>query len=282
MSSLPSRQWESTVCLTESSAPAGGTARRHDCCALIYVESGSAVYRVGEREVVVRQGDLLAIGKDQDHRIQEYLSPSIKIVELYFHAAMFLGPESAEYLIPFDIRNEAFPPVIPAGTGIPVQVLALFNRVHLQKLSGGKHAELATKTYLKMILILLIDHYAEQQGSSRRNGRKRRDQERLQPLFDYIEGHLMETIPIELAAGLLHMSQSHFMRFFRSVTGSTFVSYLNRLRVYRAQQLMAETNQSIASISQEVGFCDQSYFGVLFRRVVGTSPRDYRNRLRAA
>ncbi len=234
----------------------------------------------------MNQGDLFVMGRDLYHGIQEYISPSIGIVALYFHPDVILGDnkggENAEYLIPFEIQGEGFPHAIRAGTGIPTQVLALLKRIHQQKLARGKHAHLAMKTYLKMILVLLIDHYAEDQGTSRMVGRKSRDLERLQPLFDYLDQHLVETITVERAASLLHMSKSHFMKFFRSVTGNAFVSHLNRMRVCRAQQLISGTNHSIATISQEVGFCDQSYFGVVFRRIVGVTPRDYRNRLSAA
>ncbi|MGA2115624.1 MAG: hypothetical protein ABSH56_12845 [Bryobacteraceae bacterium] len=34
-----------------------------------------------------------------------------------------------------------------------------------------------------------------------------------------------------------------------------------------------------AEVSQAVGFCDQSYFGLVFRSVIGVAPRDYKGRL---
>ncbi|HLM97762.1 MAG TPA: helix-turn-helix domain-containing protein [Bryobacteraceae bacterium] len=39
---------------------------------------------------------------------------------------------------------------------------------------------------------------------------------------------------------------------------------------------MAATDRSIADISLDTGFCNQSYFGVIFRRVTGMSPLAYR------
>ncbi len=266
--------------------PACAVLRRHDYFELAYLKTGSAVYWVKDREVVVNQGDLFVMGRDLYHGIREYISPSIGIVALFFHADVILGDdmvgENAEYLIPFEIQGVTFPHVIRASTGVPLQVLAMLNRIYQEKMSPAKHSPLAMKTYLKMILVLLISHYAEDQCTSRMVGRKSRDLDRLQPLFDYMDRHLVETITVERAASLLNMSKSHFMKVFRGATGSAFVSHLNRLRVCRAQQLIAGTSRSIAAISQDVGFCDQSYFGVVFRRIVGVSPRDYRNRLSAA
>jgi AraC-like DNA-binding protein len=76
------------------------------------------------------------------------------------------------------------------------------------------------------------------------------------------------------------MSESHFMSFFKRVTGLSFVTYCNHFRIERAQALLARTDESMASISQQVGFCDQSYFGTVFRRIVGMTPATWRRRIR--
>jgi two-component system response regulator YesN len=59
------------------------------------------------------------------------------------------------------------------------------------------------------------------------------------------------------------------------MTGQPLIAHVNRLRVAKAQQLLARTDKTIAMVSQEVGFCDQSYFGLIFRRLVGMTPREY-------
>ncbi len=60
----------------------------------------------------------------------------------------------------------------------------------------------------------------------------------------------------------------------------SFIKYLNHYRVERSQALLANTDESMASISQEMGFCDQSYFGAVFHRLVGMTPAAYRRRFR--
>jgi AraC-like DNA-binding protein len=250
------------------------------------MQSGSAVYQVPDRDVHVNQGDLFVIGSQLYHGIREYVTSQVRAVVLYFDPSLIRGEnatiEGAEYLLPFEIQGKGFPHGIASSTGIPSQVRDLILRIDQETASNTLHAQLAMKTYLKMILVLLMKHYANDVSTTEAVLRKNRDLERLQPLFDYVDHHYVENISVEQAAGVLRMSKSHFMRFFRAVTGQAFVSHLNRFRIGRAQHLMATTDLTIASITQEVGFCDQSHFGVVFRRYVGMTPREYRDRLRAA
>ncbi|MGO8792883.1 MAG: helix-turn-helix domain-containing protein [Terriglobia bacterium] len=59
-------------------------------------------------------------------------------------------------------------------------------------------------------------------------------------------------------------------------TGQSFRSYVNQFRIAKAQDLLASTDEPISSISQAVAFCNQSYFGMMFRKLVGSTPLAYR------
>ena len=52
--------------------------------------------------------------------------------------------------------------------------------------------------------------------------------------------------------------------------------YLNRFRIQKAKELLLLTEESITAISAEVGFEDVGYFGRVFRKVAGLSPRAFR------
>ncbi|HYP14870.1 MAG TPA: AraC family transcriptional regulator, partial [Bryobacteraceae bacterium] len=104
--------------------------------------------------------------------------------------------------------------------------------------------------------------------------------EKLKPLFAHIDANFSRVITVEQAADLVHMSKSTFMRFFREVTGQSFVGYLNRFRIARAEVLLSKTDLPIAEVGLRVGFCDQSYFGLTFRNLLEMTPREYKNRLK--
>jgi len=54
------------------------------------------------------------------------------------------------------------------------------------------------------------------------------------------------------------------------------MQYIIRRRIGEAQNQLISTNLSIAEIAEKAGFTDTSYFDVMFRKKVGTSPRKYR------
>lgn len=268
------------------SAPSSIALRRHDYFEILYLEEGEALYRFQDRPVRVKAGDLFIVGGPFYHGIQRYVSPCLKAVVLFFMPSILwaddVAGESTEYLLPFRMQGDGFPHVIHRPAKVPAEIHDLMRRTHRELADGTARAQLCAKTYLKMILVLLMKHYASYQTTKIEVERQERNVDRLRPLFEYLDGHYCEPISVESAAQAMQMSKSHFMRFFRAATGQPFVAHLNRFRVAKAQQLMATTNEAIAEISQEVGFCDQSYFGLIFRRELGMTPREYRDRLRVA
>ena len=255
---------------------------RHDYFEVLYLHSGEVVYEVRGRRLAMKRGDLFVMGSTQLHRSCSNGCGPVRAALLAFLPDFIRGTENSgediEYLMPFLVQDDDFPHVIPACTGIPSQVFDLMSRAAAELPARNRRSRLSVKTYLKMILVLLVNHYAAFRGSEDIYLRKHGDLERLSPLFEYIGRGYSEAIPVEQAALLVRMSKSSFMRFFKQVTGQPFVAYLNHFRIAKAEVLLTKTDKTIAEISQEVGFCDQSYFGVVFRGVMGVSPRDYKSR----
>jgi len=255
---------------------------RHDYFELLYAHSGEAVYQIHDKHFVVKAGDLAVVGSTLYHRLTGDLSLRMKAIVLFFLPELIRGTESTgedmQYLMPFLLQDDDFPHVISARTGIPAQILELLQRIEAELPAASNRARLAVKTYLKMTLMLLVNHYTSYLGTHETFSRKQAAIQRLRPVFEYLEEHYDQPIRVEDAARVCATSTSHFMYFFKRVTGQSFLAYLNNFRIAKAQSLLASTDKSISEISQAIGFCDQSHFGVVFRRLVGMTPLAYRRR----
>lgn len=257
---------------------------RHGYFEILYLCSGHGVCHIQDRMLPFREGDLAVIGSTLYHRIECQSETPLTIAALFFEPEFICcdgADDSAGYLTPFLLQDAAFPHIVPAKAGIPRQVLDLMLRIQTELPAVAPRARLAVKTYLKMALMALVNQYSTYVGNIETFRRQERAIERIRPLFRYIGENLGDTVQVRQAARMCGMSESYFMNFFKQVTGLSFVAYLNHFRIEKAQVLLAQTEESMVSISQQVGFCDQSYFGTVFRKVAGMTPAAYRRRIRS-
>lgn len=66
---------------------------------------------------------------------------------------------------------------------------------------------------------------------------------------------------------------------FKHELGLTIVQYINQLRMEQAKKLLSYTTGNIQQVATQSGFTDGKYFGKLFTRAFGQSPRQYRRRM---
>lgn len=257
---------------------------RHDYFELLYFHEGCAKYQIEERNFSVTAGDLLVINGMHPHSIQEIPAAGVKAVALYFLPDFVRARDTDgdKYLMPFLTQDQDFPYHIEAATGVPAKIFALIEAVSPLILGADDHVRLTAKTYLKMILALLGEYYATlgcgSQGNSRVPPQHQEADRKLQPLFKYLETHCHEPITVQQAARIARLSNSYFMRFFKQATGQSFTAYLHRLRIAKAEMLLTHTDKSIAEVSHDVGYCDQSYFSLVFRKLTHTTPRQFKYR----
>jgi AraC-like DNA-binding protein len=96
----------------------------------------------------------------------------------------------------------------------------------------------------------------------------------------WLVDHAAELVTLDRLAREAHVSPSHLTFLFRTSLGLSFKTLLTRLRVERAKQILSEAPaRRVTEVAMTVGFSDLSHFERSFRRLVGSSPRDYRRAL---
>lgn len=94
--------------------------------------------------------------------------------------------------------------------------------------------------------------------------------------ISYIDKHYSEDITLEELAALSGVSAQYFCRVFHGSTGMRPIEYINNKRVSEAKLLLISGSMKISDIALKVGFRDNNYFGIVFRRSTGISPREFR------
>jgi AraC family transcriptional regulator len=97
--------------------------------------------------------------------------------------------------------------------------------------------------------------------------------------IQYIEAHLAEEISIADLSAVSQLSPFHFARAFKQSFGVPPHRYHIARRIERAKMLLANRDRLLLQIAIDLGFNQASSFSVMFRRVTGQTPSDYRRSL---
>jgi two-component system response regulator YesN len=95
----------------------------------------------------------------------------------------------------------------------------------------------------------------------------------------YIKDHFREELTLSEMAERTNFSVSHFSTLFKKHTGSSFVNYVNGLKVDEAKKLLRSTAYSVAEIAEMAGFSTTPYFSRVFKSTAGLTPLEYRKRM---
>jgi AraC-like DNA-binding protein len=98
----------------------------------------------------------------------------------------------------------------------------------------------------------------------------------LKRVQEHVDANIDSSLEIDVLAGLLRMSVSHFTRSFNRSVGLTPHRYVIQCRVAKARELLTTTDLPLIEIALNIGFSDQSHFSRRFQELVGMPPGAYR------
>lgn len=162
----------------------------------------------------------------------------------------------------------AVTPLVVAGELIGI----LYNDAGIthSPVDEGKQVRAAVFCSLLANLILL------KRGGAGRQGPMARDAER-SPLVEQVLRalHRDPLVSGQELANQLQVSPGHVARSFKSEIGISLVEYRNRLRIERFFRLVEEGGGNLFDAASEAGFGSYAQFHRVFRRMLGTTPREY-------
>ncbi len=94
----------------------------------------------------------------------------------------------------------------------------------------------------------------------------------------YIREHLCDNLTVKGIAANLFISPNYLSRLFKQVCNEGCNEYIVRKRMEQAKLLLLTTNLKTYQIAQMVGFNDNNYFSITFKKHTGISPSQYKNR----
>lgn len=154
------------------------------------------------------------------------------------------------------------------------RVLAALERAFAAAESDDLCHELRVCAGLNEAWALLYEMAAERIRASA--GRDREESARIKAMLSFIHENYARELSVAEIAAAAGVCERECFRSFAGTLDTTPVAYLTRYRVDMAARALAETGGSVAQIAEDCGFSNASYFGRVFRQLMGCTPGAYR------
>jgi YesN/AraC family two-component response regulator len=96
--------------------------------------------------------------------------------------------------------------------------------------------------------------------------------------LDYINKTPLDQITLKEAAESIHINPSYLSQLFKQQLNKKFVDYITELRIEESKRLLQNTTLRMSEIAERVGYSDLAYFSNNFKKIVGCSPSEFRNK----
>ena len=175
---------------------------------------------------------------------------TLKATELYYSIAILL----LRYININHIKNKI-------GSDYPLDKL-----IYVEKHAGMREAA----NYLQAVAGAIADEMDAE--------RKSRTNDVLEKVLLYIDNHLAEDLTLTRLAEISYLNASYLSRIFKQRYGCNITEYISNARLEKAKKLLTTTACKINEISVRVGYLTAPSFTRVFKKSVGISPVEYRDR----
>lgn len=252
----------------------------HEEAELYFVIEGAVKLVTSSGEYILRETEGCFINTNCLHSMSPYDCEDVIFQSLVFDPFIISSSISLlfdeKYLFPL-LKCKQIPSIIidissPLHTFIHERIS---NIVFLSKKQEFGY-EITIRNYLSEIWLQLFK-LAEEDIRLAPKGANQ-DYTRIHTMLSYIHEHYSEELSLENIADSTSISVSECCRCFQRCLKQTPFDYLIDYRIRRAAELLLDTDKSVSQICMESGFNSTSYFSNKFKKILGTTPREYRKK----
>lgn len=239
------------------------------------LKSGSAVIEIADSKQTLHKGDVYFVTPNTKYKFSDYSDAEIEVVTLNFAnpAAVtqdYMPQSIIRALIngnctPFAVispEDEAYSKMVENINDIKTAETEKFEFFQLKV-----YSDMYEIFYLlfakKYIMIIDVENKSKKYRA-------------LVRVTNYIDEHYTEGISLDEVAGQTGISRYYVSHLFKELMNTTFVGYVNELRLNRAAMLLVTTDKPIIEIASISGFNNLSNFNRAFKMHFGKTPSAYR------
>lgn len=250
----------------------------HDFCELCYVECGDITLQLGGKSLHLEAGNTVFIAPNTEHSYFSSAGNNSRVFVIcfecqshmlkYMSGNIFSATEDEIYCIRKIINDSN-------GT------FTMNEKDQLELIPspgfGGQQAIILQLEY--MLIVLMRRCLSERKSDVILLSGDKFYQDLVDIIVDYLRGNVGKKIALNDICERFNYSRSFICKIFKEQTGSTLITYINKLKIAEAQRLLASRDMTVSEISEALGFSEAKYFGAIFKKLVGISPQAYREKI---
>lgn len=243
-----------------------------------YVLQGKGDFICGDEHFPVSHGDVIMISPNMLHAAYPSSNMNLHYIAFVFHANM-LGLESNDRSSTHCIR-----PLISGQLRVNMKYdlghpdYSVIHSLTETIISCANKNNPYDDLLLKSVLLQLYWYFEKSNNLSFFQSNDISYSSLIRPALEHMTYCYMDSITIKELAAKCAISPSHFMNSFKKAVGCSAIEFLTHLRVKTACTALTETTDDISNISYCCGFSNLSNFNKQFKKITGSSPREYRKR----
>ncbi len=264
---------------------------------LILVEQGTGIVQLNGGRQMFLAPTLFCLNETDSASLEQ--SRELKAQALYFHPAIinsvfdfeniraepghFVGTAAQDLglLLAFIRRDDRHSGQLHVGPAAARRIAALF------RLTGDELAQqrnyvwpCRSRSFLLEVLFILFRVFSAPPEDSPQLAEDRLLESggEVDPVILHLHTHYHEKLTVAMLAKTFHTNRTTLEERFRQATGAPVMTYLTRLRLRLAAAMLHDTALPISEVADRVGFRDTTHFGRAFRKYIGCSPIEYRQR----
>lgn len=240
--------------ITWKGDPVGHMGQRD---AFFFVVNGECYIRIDDESFIIKAGELAFLPKEK-MRAYSTVNSDFVMYEYNFEFSI----DGKRWIDALGFKDGGY----SIAVDDPQQVAKLYEQSLRRELIKDKMYDVVWYASLSELLKQFVV--------------KRRELDsKTQPFKDvlkYIEENIEETFKIEKLAEIACMQPTYFIKRFKASFGVTPITYINKMKMYKAMSILASSDCTIEKAGKKVGIPDSSYFSKLFKQHCHTTPAEYR------
>lgn len=253
----------------------------HDEIEFIYVKKGQVKITLNnDDEHNLKENDILVILPQTPHAINRIDHCDCEFFNILFSFSL-LEPDkySAVYEKYFKVyisrEKKLESGQTPSGQ-LTSKLAPLLDDLIDGRYDSYNNQELKIKSNCFMIMHILNQYLVD---NSENEKARSITYSKIKPAIYYVQNAYDTDVTVKTVANLCNLSESHFMKLFKELTGMSFTTHLVDYRLQMAANQLKDKTLKIIDIATGCGFNNHSYFSRTFIKKYGVTPNEYRKKL---